>query len=639
LGGARDARYAALFAAESRALLDAAHRALGTWSEAADAATTTAALAAVFRAVHSLKGMAAAMSLGGAESLAHELETALARARDGSLAPTPSRVEALVDGVDALDRAIEQAESGIDADVSADVARLRAALGSAAGEIDAVVASLPRETLIALPGCVVVRITIAPGTMLPGVRATLVLKRLAPLGAIEAVSPRADELLGESFDGRFDVRLRTEAPPDVIAEAAHAAGDVAEVHVDVPDVDVPDVASLAPVPNAGPARHVRVERERLDALMDVAGELALARGRLAASVPPNADAALTAALADLTRVVGLLHEEVRAARMAPAQEVFERLPRVVRDVGRAVGKRADLTIEGSEVALDRAVLEELSEPLVHLLRNAVDHGLESAAERVAAGKPAIGRIVLRAERDRDFVLVSVTDDGGGIDRRRVLERAGVGDEDALTDDAKLLSVLARPGLSTAAHVTSVSGRGVGVDAVRERLRAIGGSLELWTERGTGTRFTLRVPLTLALGRALVARVGPDSYALPVSGVRETAEFTRDDVYVREGGEFVTVRGEPMPLLRLAAALGVASDPVSASLHGTDVELFEAAVIEAGGRRAAFVVDAIDGQQDLVVKPLPPVRGTFRIFGGVTILEDGTPALVIDAPALLHRSLA
>lgn len=634
-GGARDARYAALFAAESRVLLDAATRALGTWA-GAPAGDASDALDGVFRAVHSLKGMAAAMALGGAESLAHELETILARVRDGALPRSGACADALVDGVDALDRAIEQAERGIDADTRNDVARLHAALGVATSGAEAVAVVRPRASLTATPGTFVVRITFARNAALAGVRATMALRNLAALGAIDASVPAESDVLSSDFDGILAVRVRTEATVDTLERAARNAGDVAAVEVERPAIVEPTL------PNATPARHVRIERERLDALLDVAGELALARGRLVATVGATADPAVAAALADLTRLVGSLHEEVRAARMAPAAEVFERLPRVVRDVGRAVGKRAELVIEGSDVALDRAVLEELSEPLVHLLRNAVDHGLESSAERAAAGKAAVGRITLRAERDRDGVLVSVIDDGRGIDRGRVIDRAGETVRDAHSaevDDDALLALLARPGLSTAAEVTNVSGRGVGVDAVRECLRAIGGSLELWTERGVGTRFTMRVPLTLALGRALVTRVDGEAYAVPVSGVRETAEVHPSDVRTYGAREVVTVRGEEMPLVRLGAALGVASAPRAASHDGADAAPLEAAVIEVGNRRAALIVDAIDGQQDLVVKPLPPVRGTFRIFGGVTILEDGTPALVIDAPALLHRSLA
>jgi two-component system chemotaxis sensor kinase CheA len=322
--------------------------------------------------------------------------------------------------------------------------------------------------------------------------------------------------------------------------------------------------------------------------------------------------------------------------------VFERLPRVVRDVARAVGKRAELVLEGGDVALDRAVLEELTEPLVHLLRNAVDHGLESPEERVAAGKPASGRIVLRAERERDAVLVSVRDDGRGIDRARVLSRADAGDHAAETfDDEALLDLLARPGFTTAARVSSVSGRGVGVDAVRDRVRRVGGTLALSTTPGEGTRFTMRLPLTLALGRALVTRAGGQAYAVPVGHVRETAEVPSAAI-TRDGDRAtLRLRDDTLPALSLASLVGVACDPSTASKDEASgsPETWEVAVVECTGRRVAVLVDAIDGQQDVLVKPLPPLRGALRIFGGATILVDGTPALVLDAPALVHRSLA
>jgi two-component system chemotaxis sensor kinase CheA len=300
-------------------------------------------------------------------------------------------------------------------------------------------------------------------------------------------------------------------------------------------------------------------------------------------------------------------------------------------------------VEGGDVALDRAVLEELHEPLVHLLRNAVSHGLESPDERAAVGKPAVGRVVLRAARERDAVLVSVADDGRGVDRARVLERAGADAPAESLDDHGLLSLISRPGFTTAEQVSSVSGRGVGVDAVRDRVRRFGGTLSMTTAAGRGTCFTMRLPLTLALGRALVARVGGAAYALPIGNVRETAEVSAESIDRSGSRALFRIRGESVPLLDLRAALGVAPERRQASIEydraALEAAAPEAAVVEADGRRAALIVDAVDGQQDLLVRPLPPLRGALGIFGGATILVDGTPALVLDVSALVTPAYA
>ncbi|AHG90592.1 ATP-binding region ATPase domain protein [Gemmatirosa kalamazoonensis] len=624
-------RYAALFATESRTLLHAAATAasaLGT----PDAAARAAAVDALFRAVHSLKGMAGAMELAAVETFAHALETALAAMRDGALAIEPMLVDTIVAAVDRLDEAVEASLAGRTLDLAADAETLRQFAS------DAPAAALPTAAVLTpLPGAPVVHVRIDPDAALPGARAAVAVRKLEALGTLDACVPPRDALFDATFDGRLSVRLRTAASGEALQAAARAAGDVAEVRVESAAVVDPASsrtrAASPPPASPAPAALVRVERARLDALLDVASELTIARVRLAAALGGVADPAVAAAAADIARLVGALHEEVRGTRTAPAADVFERLPRVVRDLARVLGKRAELVVEGGDVALDRAVLEELHEPLVHLLRNAVSHGLESPEERVAAGKPAVGRIVLRAERDRDAVVVSVRDDGRGIDRGRVRDRAaddGRAVPDAL-DDHALLALLARPGFTTAREVSSVSGRGVGVDAVRDRVRRFGGTLSLSTQAGEGTCFSMRLPLTLALGRALVARVGGSAVAVPVGSVRETADVDAESLGHDGGREVWRVRDESLRVVRLRDALGVASAPAAAS-EG------EMAVIEAGERRAALLVDALDGQQDVIVRPLPPLRGALRIFGGATILVDGTPALVLDAPTLLQTTL-
>jgi two-component system chemotaxis sensor kinase CheA len=280
--------------------------------------------------------------------------------------------------------------------------------------------------------------------------------------------------------------------------------------------------------------------------------------------------------------------------------------------------------------MDRAILDEISDPLIHLLRNAVDHGVEPTADRKKHHKPSEGRILLSAIRDRTSVAIRVKDDGQGIDRQKILAKAVreghvPSGTTALTDD-HLLRVLSRPGFSTARTVTDVSGRGVGMDAVLSKVRSLGGSVELETKAGEGSTFTLRLPLTLAIVRALLARVGDERYAVPLAGVAETVEFNPVLVASLEGKEAFVLRQELLPTIRLRERLGViGSRPVGKA---------PTIILQVGGRRAALVVDALVGQQEIVVEPFDAPKGMLPIFTGATILGDGVPALIVDPAALV-----
>jgi two-component system, chemotaxis family, sensor kinase CheA len=364
--------------------------------------------------------------------------------------------------------------------------------------------------------------------------------------------------------------------------------------------------------------------------MDLIGELVTARGRLNELAVRLRDPAIDDVAIQVSRLSADLQAEIIQARMTPVWQVFDRFPRLVRDVARQLNKQVEFKVEGKEIELDRAILDELGDPLVHLLRNAVDHGIETPAERKRARKPPEGRIVLAAARERASVAISITDDGRGIDRRRILEKAkreGLVDAhvDTLSDD-QLLRVLARPGFSTAEAVTSVSGRGVGIDVAMTRIRALGGSIEIHTEPGKGTRFVLRLPVTLAIVRALIAGVGAERYALPLTYVAETVEFGAVAMTTLEGREAMVLRDRVVPVVHLRGLLGVGGD--APPVHRPVI------VLEMGERRAGVVVDGMLGQQEIVVKGFEAPPGTLPVFSGATIMGDGVPALILDAAGLL-----
>jgi len=381
---------------------------------------------------------------------------------------------------------------------------------------------------------------------------------------------------------------------------------------------------------AGRTRHIRVDLRRLDALMNLIGELATARGRLNELAAAWRDPAIDDVAIQIARLSADLQTEIIQARMTPVWQVFDRFPRLVRDLARELGKEIAFRVEGKEIELDRAILDELGDPLVHLLRNAVDHGIEPAAERRRAGKKPEGEIVLAAVRERASVAISIADDGGGIDRARILAKAkadGLLDAhvEALTDD-QLLRVLARPGFTTAAAVTNVSGRGVGIDVAMTRIRALGGTIDIRTEVGKGTTFVLRLPVTLAIVRALIAAVGRERYALPLTYVAETVEFGVVPMTTVEGREAMVLHDRVVPLVHLRQLLGVNGDQPPARRP--------VIVLEMGERRAGVIVDGMLGQQEIVVKSFDAPRGTLPVFSGATIMGDGVPALILDAGGLL-----
>jgi two-component system chemotaxis sensor kinase CheA len=301
----------------------------------------------------------------------------------------------------------------------------------------------------------------------------------------------------------------------------------------------------------------------------------------------------------------------------------------VRDAARTLGKQIEFTVEGKEIELDRSLLDEIGDPVVHLLRNAVDHGIESADVRTAAGKPPEGRLSLSALRDRSAIVIRVSDDGKGIDRDRVLAKAkeaGLVESarSELSDD-ELIKLISRPGFSTAERVTDISGRGVGIDAVQTRIRALGGSVEIRSLPKQGTTVTVRLPLTLAIVRALLARVGDELYALPMTHVNETVELKTAQLRRVKGREVVVLREEVLPLLRMRDLMG---------LPPTNSAKQQVIVIEMGDKHAGLIVDELAGQQEIVVKQFDGVRGGLALFSGATILGDGAPALILDISSLL-----
>ncbi len=625
-------QYADLFLSESRDHLTAYNHLLLEWEK--DPAARES-VGGIFRAVHTIKGMAATMGYAAVAELAHRIENLLDGLRKGDREAAPQVLDLLLRAGDALERGIADAVEGKD---TAAPAKLIGELDVAAGArgqgaaTRVSVAELPTNTgefpthdaLPKLQGAGrLVRIALRTESSLKGARAMIALRKAAELGQVSAVAPAAAAMEAETFDGRFSFRLDSESDAARIEQVLRGAGDVESVEVQSEEPELPAQVEAAR------GRHVRVDLQRLDALMNEIGELAIARGRLATLTSQRDDPALDDVTLAIGRLTQSLQAEIVAARMTPVWQVFDRFPRMVRDLARQMEKQVDFRVEGKEIELDRAILDEIGEPLVHLLRNALDHGIEPPAERLAKWKPAAGRLVLSALRERSSVAIRVTDDGRGVNRARVLakgkEQGLVPAEATSLPDEDLFRLLMRAGFSTASQVTDVSGRGVGIDVVATVARALGGSLEIRSEDGKGTTFTLRLPVTLAIMRALLARAGDEMYAMPLTHVAETLDPKPSDIQTVQGKEAILLRGKLLPLVRLGEVVG---RPATQTASRVPV-----IVIELGERRTGVVVDALVGQQEIVVKSFEAPKGMLPVFSGATILGDGKPALILDAAGL------
>ena len=524
---------------------------------------------ATFRALHTMKGMAAAMGHSSIAAASHAAEGVLASIGESGEAPGPALVDALFATVDWIEGALELlADGASEPDAATILARLRA---------------------------------------------------VAPESA-------ALDMPVESLDGiHIDPPVSDRHAADPVAPDAAGSPQVAEG----PDPATPAAAGTARAILAERRSMVRVDLQRLDTLMALTGELVIARGRVMGRALALGDGELLEAAAQLDRLVSGLQSEVLATRMVPAGAILDRFPRFVRDAARELGKAMDFELEGRDIELDRSLLEELGEPLVHLLRNAVDHGLETPAERRRAGKPESGTLSLTVTRERDGVVIRVADDGRGVDRQAVLRRAHDAGllEPGVTDlpDDELLRVLGAVGFSTSTRVTELSGRGVGVDAVLATVRRLGGTVDLRTAEGEGTSWSLRLPATLAIVRALLARVSDETYALPATHVLSTADLDETTVATVRGRDVVVLGEEVLPVVRLRAVVG---------LDGQAPSRQDVVVIAAEDRRVGLLVDELVAQEEIVVKPFDGARDGARLFSGATVLADGAPALIVDVGNLL-----
>lgn len=604
----------------------------------------------VFRGAHSLKGMSAAMGYERTADLTHKMEGLMDTVRKRQQSVDPSLVDLVLRAVDVLKALIEDEmagsttvdPAGMGAELAARTEGTGAVPASSAAPVDEGPAvSAPGETAAAGTEKLV-RVRLEDACVLKSVRAYMVIKRLSHMGTVVETHPSARDIEDENFEQTFEVVVHTASSPEDVSRAVSGVSEVADVGVEerasapepaavaAPEPDTLFTRAKPVIPKLSETQTVRIAIGHLDTMVNLVGELVITRARLENLARAAGRADIVEALEDLRRTSSELQHEVMQTRMVPVGNIFNRFPRMVRDLARDLGKDITFEMDGLDIELDRTVLDEIGDPLVHLLRNAVDHGVEPADVRAQAGKPERAAVRLSAARERDQVLLIVSDDGKGMDPERIWTKAV--EKGLVTPEQRegyttenILMLACTPGFSTSETATKVSGRGVGLDVVRGKIQYLGGSLSIRSEAGRGTEFVLSLPLTLAIVQALLVRAGGLVLALPLSYVGEV--FAPGEVVVDtvEGGPVLSLRdGRVVPLYRLDVLIGSHDDEGRQPGEGEYVVL-----VEQGDQARGLTVDGLVGRQEVVIKPLAKMLRQITGLGGATVLGDGSVALILD----------
>ncbi len=657
----------------------------------------------IFRAAHSLKGMAGTMGYKRMQRLTHDMENVFSEIRNGKMSVSADLVDVLFKGLDALEGYLsniqESADEGTE-DYEDIIQQLNTILDIGLGKETAGVKAVVQETVAAASSAAAdkaqaaelkyknltiadyekrainkaegmginaygITVYIQEYCILKAARAFLVFKALEELGDVIKSQPEVQDIEDEKFDLDFSVILLSKANVEKIKSIIMNVSEVKDVVIEKISVDSSEVADAAeentteteatvekanssstaagktaaskqqaakPVVN----RSVRVDIEKLDVLMNLVSELIIAKNGLvsiSASEKNNRnESGFNEQIEYLERVTTNLHESVMKVRMVPIESVVNRFPRMIRDLSKKLDKKMELYMTGEDTELDRTVIDEIGDPLMHLLRNAADHGLESNVERIAAGKPSAGSIFLDAYQDGNNVVIEVRDDGAGINvekvRKKAVEKGTItADQADLMTDKEIIDLLFRPSFSTAEIISDVSGRGVGLDVVKTKIEALGGDIEAKTKLGEGSNFIIRLPLTLAIIQALMVELGPEKYAIPLGSIQTIEDVLSTDIKYVHSKEVINLRGTVIPLIRL-------DDMLEVPKTEKQQDNLTVVIVSKGDRLAGIVVDNLIGQQEIVIKSIGKYINNNKIIGGATILGDGEVALILDVNTLV-----
>ncbi len=654
----------------------------------------------IFRAAHSLKGMAGTMGFKRMQRLTHDMENVFSEIRNGKMSVTPDIVDIVFKCLDALEGYLtniqESADEGTE-DNEEVIQLLNEALtggtseASPAKEIAPVTeAAKPQEIadgdkrkFLKLPiadfeqnamreaignGMNVYGVTvyIQDTCILKAARAFLVFKGVESVGEIIKSEPSVQDIEDEKFDFDFSMFIISNKPAEQVQKVISNVSEIKEVVLEpftpetiaanaqkeeTPKEEIAATETKEEKPKETteakkkPAaetkkkpvvnRSVRVDIEKLDDLMNLVSELIIAKNGLvsaSASEEGSQTQQFNEQIEYLERITTNLHESVMKVRMVPIESVVNRFPRMIRDLSKKLNKEMELIMTGEETELDRTVIDEIGDPLMHMLRNAADHGLESTIDRIKLGKPQVGTIRLNAYQDGNNVTIEVADDGAGINVEKVkasaIKKGTITEEQAeMMSDKEAIDLLFQPAFSTSEKVSDISGRGVGLDVVKSKIEGLGGDVEVDTALGEGTTFIVRLPLTLAIIQALMVEIRDEKYAIPLNSIVTVEDILESDVKLIQNKEVINLRGTVIPLVRLDQVLDL--EPKE-----EENESLVVVIVKKGDKQAGLVIDNLIGQQEIVIKPLGKYIYIHKMFSGATILGDGEVALIIDANTLV-----
>lgn len=597
----------------------------------------------MFRAAHTLKGMAGTMGYENISELAHKLENILGRGREGERIDKRD-IDVLFECIDTLGTLIEDIASG--KVVQRKLSRLYKKLDRILPNVKETPSIVPRSESLELTenerhmiesskksglSCFRLLIGFSDKCTLKSARAMVVLKEIEAIGKIVKTIPNTKEIESERLGTQLEIVVTTRQDPNELKMLIEQIPDIEKV-------EVLAVALSKEAIKVGPT--IRVSIERLQALQNLAEELAIAKLTLLQTASKFELSELDDISATIDRLTSQLQEKVLEMRLFPVDYLFSKFPRVVRDLGKKEKKDIDFIIEGKDIELDRLVLDEINAAVLHLLRNAVDHGIEKLHVRRKAGKDGKGRMKLTARREGNYVVIEVSDDGRGMDlkaiKKSAVERKLITKAEASKlSDADVFELLGTPGLSTTKKVTDLSGRGVGFNVVKSKIKSLGGSVRIQSKKGEGTKVELKLPLTTAIIQSLLVGVENEKYALPLESVRQIVALSEKDLKSIEKKEVIKYTGQVLPLLRLKNVLNVPGSPDSPDNSGNGGKLGPVLVVERNEKLFGLMVDSLIGQQETVVKPLEGSLMGRKEFSGATILGDGTVALILDVGGLIQ----
>ena len=654
----------------------------------------------IFRAAHSLKGMAGTMGYKRMQTLTHDMENVFSEVRSGTVKVTSPMIDILFQCLDALEIYLENIQNTQD-EGTEDNENLIQALNeikngkpsepadtteeaSAKEQAEPVVNESAdesgskwlqielndkqietiKEAKEAGTNVYGLTVNIQENCILKAARAFLVFKALEDLGEIVVSNPSAQDIEDEKFQLDFSLIVLTKSKLEKVIETAKSVseiesvvGDVYEISSDKEEVkeekvvveekkekvtpvaktQAPAATKAAPAKKTAAApianRTVRVDIEKLDVLMNLVSELIIAKNSLVSASSQDSNASsFNEQIEYLESVTTNLHESVMKVRMVPIENCVSKFPRMIRDLSKKLDKKMELTMSGEETELDRTVVDEIGDPLMHLLRNSADHGLETAEVRKERGKPETGKIFLNAYQDGNNVVIEVGDDGNGIDteavKNKAIERGVITQEQGDNmSEKEITALLFSAGFSTAKKITDVSGRGVGLDVVKSKIESLSGEVEVKSKLGEGSTWTIRLPLTLAIIQALMVEVGNEKYAISLGSIQTIESIEKQDIKLVQAKEVIHLRGSVIPLVRLSEVLGVESK------KGPDDEL-TVVIVKKGDKQSGLVVDELIGQQEIVIKSMGKYINKCKFISGATILGDGEVALIIDPNVLI-----